>query len=219
MRRPGSPRLPRSGFTLGEVVISTAIVVMLAAATLPSLSGFLDAQRAQSAANTLAAVQLGIVNGTNAGFFHLVDSVGTTGNYPGFVHDLANPLVALVATDHNSCGTTQSGHTHRYTALDTTGWRNNGPFVTFQIPVVTGGAVAVSTPIGGILDSIKRDTISGTVYLSLMINKVLLDDATTLDGIVDNGDGASSGSIRWVADAVSGFEDVKYEIPISPTHC
>ncbi len=218
--RPVNQRRLQSGFTLVEVVVSAAIVVMLAAATAPSLMGFMDRQKAQTTANILTQLQQGIVNGTNQGFFNLVDSAAAVHNYPGSLHDLANPLVAAVATDHNSCGSIAA---RRYTTTDVTDWNNNGPFVTFPIAIVTGGANAVSTPLGFILDSIARDSVpataTGTKFLALRFVKMRRDDALSVDEIMDGVADSANGSIRWTTDATAGFVDLLFLIPINPTRC
>jgi len=209
----------RIGFTLAEVVVSTAIVVLLAAATAPSLTGFIDRQKVQQTATILQQIQAGIVNGTNAGMFNLMT------NYPGFVHDLANPIVVGVATDHNSCGNAAA---HRWVAASLTAWDGAGPFVTF--PTTTAyapnGAV-VTTPIGKIVDSLQRDTIPhaaapvGSEYIAVRVSGVRVDDATTLDQIMDGGDGSSAGSIQWWTSVATRdtVDSLKFLIPVRPLGC
>jgi len=199
-------RRRRNGFTLAEVAVSTAIIAMLAAVTVPYLVTFLDRQRAQTTAEKLSALAEGISAFASA---VKTSAAPTSTAYPGLISELANQIVANSAVTHNSCGSGATG-TFNSTAV-TTGWGGNGPFVNFFIPV--GG---LKTPLGMVSDSMVRTPGTAAVG-TLAIRMLAVDTADTnlLDFVVDGGDGASAGTVRFTVVAATHRADIQYLVPIA----
>jgi len=166
-------RLPvprRAGFVLIWVLMTVAMLAILAAVLAPAVASMVDRNRALAAAASLRQITAGIV-----AFENVVHSAAgaSTKNYPGGVSQLA---IAIRPTlDKNSCGASMTTH-------DSTDWIANGPFVPMYVPV--GG---LSTPIGRIADAIPTRTSAGALYI--LIPGVDSLAAALLDQIVDNGTG------------------------------
>jgi len=169
-----------SGFSLIEIVIAAAIVLILAGVLIPQLSTYFDQQRITDTATALAAVRDGITDKTN-GYYAKV-----TIN-PGRVSQLSNRPTALnAAVDDNSCGA-------QVTAAQQTNWDNNAPFVQFLIP-----RTGLPTAIGTAEDTLNRVPTSATVGVTRVVFKTVDQaDITALDVEVDGGDGAATGAIQW----------------------
>ena len=165
-----SPR-HRAGFVLPWIIMSVAVLAILAAVIAPSVVGVMDRKRAEAAAATLQQITVGIVKFEAA--VHSSSS-GSSNNYPGDVSQLA--IVVSTVADRNSCGSTLM------TAHDSTDWIANGPFVPMYIPL--GG---LWTPIGRIFDDIPTRTAAGALYI--LIPGVSSADAAMLDAVVDHGTG------------------------------
>jgi prepilin-type N-terminal cleavage/methylation domain-containing protein len=195
----------RDGFTLIEVAVAAAIVAMLAAVTAPYMVSFLDKQRAQATADKLAALGMGI-----AAFGSAVNTNGaqTGTTYPGLISELTSQIPFNNTAGHNSCGSAGLG---TFNATATAAWSNNGPFVNFYVP--QGG---LRTPLGLVADSLVR-TPGSPVAGTLGIRMVGLDtaDATTLDLIIDGGDGGAVGTLR-IGNVRGGHADVVYLVPVGP---
>lgn len=190
----------RSGFTLAEVAVSAAIIALLAAVTMPSLSTFLDRQRAQATADRLEALGVGV-----AAFAAAVKSspAPTSTVYPGLISELSNQIALNSAASHNSCGTAGT-----FNATAAANWASNGPFVSFYVPA--GG---LKTPLGIVSDSMVRNPTTATAgTLSLRILSVDTAEANLLDLVVDGGDGPTAGTLRY--STTSARADVSYLLPI-----
>jgi len=190
----------RSGFTLAEVAVSAAIIALLAAVTMPSLSTFLDHQRVQATADKLEALGVGVAAFAGA----VRSSAATTSTvYPGLISELSNQITLNSSASHNSCGTTGT-----FNATATANWSSNGPFVSFYVPA--GG---LKTPMGMVSDSMVRNPTTATAgTLSLRILSADTADANMLDLAVDGGDGPSAGTVRYTISAARA--DVSYLLPI-----
>lgn len=167
---------------------------------MPSLSSFLDHQRAQTTADKLEALGIGV-----AAFAGAVKSSAaqTSSVYPGLISELSNQITLNSAASHNSCGSTGT-----FNATATANWASNGPFVSFYVPA--GG---LQTPIGMVADSIVRNpTTAAAGTLSLRILAADTADATMLDLVVDGGDGPTAGTLRYTISAARA--DVSYLLPI-----
>ncbi|HXT18157.1 MAG TPA: prepilin-type N-terminal cleavage/methylation domain-containing protein [Gemmatimonadaceae bacterium] len=202
------PSRRRSGFTLVEIAVAAVILALLAAVTTPYLIGFIDKQRAQTTADKLAALATGIAAFNSA--VHATATLTTTTMYPGRLSELTNVIVTNTTASHTSCGTA-TATLSTFTTTAVTSWNTSAPFVTFMI--TTNG---VETPMGIIMDSIVRTSITNPptpTTLQLKIIGADSTDAPLLDRIVDGGDGASAGVVQWVANANPALVDIKYFIP------
>lgn len=195
-----TPFRRRSGFTLAEVAVSAAIIALMAAVTMPSLSTFLDRQRVQTTADRLEALGQGV-----AAFAGAVKSgaPSTSTVYPGLISELSNEISLNNPASHNSCGSTGT-----FNATATANWASNGPFVNFYVPA--GG---LQTPIGIVSDSMVRSPATATAgTLSLRILAADTADANMLDLTVDGGDGPTAGTVRYSVSAARA--DISYLLPI-----
>jgi prepilin-type N-terminal cleavage/methylation domain-containing protein len=196
------------GFTLIEVAVAAALVAMLAAVTAPYLVSFLDHQRAQTTADKLSDLAKGI-----AAFTAVVKegTPGTTLNtYPGLLWQLDSTITATSTSPHTSCGSA-ANTTDEFNATAVTAWTSNGPFVTFYIP--TSGLV---TPLGLVEDSLARsNTTPAAGTLAIRMTAIDSADAVMLDGVVDGGDGGTTGTLRYVIGSTTAhMADVQYLVPV-----
>jgi Tfp pilus assembly protein PilE len=173
-----SPR--RTGFMLVWILMTVALLAILAAVVAPSVATMYDRKRAMDASATLHQITAGIV-----AFQDTVHSgaSSTTGNYPGEVSQLS---IAIRPTlDSNSCGFIMTTH-------DSTDWiANGGPFVPMYIPV--GG---LWTPIGRILNDIPPRASDQPLYI--YIAGVDSTAAALLQQIVDHGSGDTVSATHFV---------------------
>ena len=197
-------------FTLLEVIVALAVILILAAVSLPSLAGYLDQQRVDETANQLAKVRDALYNpattttafsqalgGTNAGRLSELDSVIISGN------------ASYATGTDNSCGGT-------FTGGERNKWISNGPFMTYNSDRTAG----MMTPIGRAEDSLTRipNSASPGVLRLNFLNNVNLDDATRLDALVDGGDGYNAGTVQWTPQTgINGIVTMYYFVPINGT--
>jgi prepilin-type N-terminal cleavage/methylation domain-containing protein len=167
------------GFTLIEVVVAIAIMLILASVIAPNLIAFADRERAEVTAAILDDVRVGLV-GTNG-------YRSKMGLNAGRISQLTNRITpGNAAIDDDSCG-------GAYKAGDQTTWDANAPFVQFMIP--RNGLV---TPIGIAEDTLNRNPNSNSAGVVIVVFKTLdLRDVLLLDNVIDAGNGAAAGLVRW----------------------
>lgn len=194
------------GFGMMEVVVGLAIVMMMAALALPTLSASLDRARAQSAAAQLQVVRDALYK----------PGVGSTAFYQtinanaGRLSELSAPIAAnnanyTTGTD-NSCGQT-------FSTKEANRWDNEGPYVNFSVDRDSG----MVTPIGNASDSLTRipnNAATGVLQINFDYT-VTEEDALRLDDIVDGGNGNAAGTVRWLTPAVNGMVRMAYQVPIN----
>jgi prepilin-type N-terminal cleavage/methylation domain-containing protein len=215
---------PRSGFTLIEVVVAAVLLAILAATTTPTLINYLDKQRAQTTANILSDLQKAISG--NSGFYVTMRAAGVP-VLPGKLSELNNQLVATTYLMRNSCGGTGITTTNAFTGPQVTVWNAAAPYVGYAITPATYGATpttgGLTTPMGLIPDSMTRipaaPATTGTNYLQIRMPNVALEDAKTLDLIVDGVAGSGVGTVQYGAAASDGTVPLTYNIPVSDTRC
>ncbi len=162
------------GFTLPEVLVTVTVVAVLAAVVVPAVTQFVTKGNAPASKQDIQALQNGI-----SGFTADVRA------FPGALNQLST---AISASD-SAAGTTIGP---AFSTGQVASWK--GPY--FSTPVTVGGTFTS----GGLQFSIS-DTIK-------QLNNWLQDSITTttpnscpgllqLDTLLDNADGASSGSVVW----------------------
>jgi len=203
--RSGAPRDHLAGFTLVEVIVALAVILILAAVALPNVTGFLDQKRIDATVTQLATVRdalygpagcppmnfHGCVQNTNAGRLSELDSVIVNGN---------------VYSD-NSCGGT-------FTNAERNRWITNGPFMTFNSDHFSG----MMTPIGMAEDTLTRIPNSANPgFLRInFLNNVSLVDATLLDLAVDGVAGWNAGTVQWTPqNGTNGVVTMYYFVTIN----
>lgn len=162
-----------AGFTLVEVLVALAVIVVLGALIVPSIIATVDRSRVDGAEDSLEAIADAIDL-----FADQVDE------YPASLTQL---VVPITGSDTDICGAA-------YNAGEQNRW--SGPYLDRALS-------AVGVPVGvGTVDNafgVLTDP-SGIDYLQVVIQNVLPDDATALDRRIDDSDGQSAGAFRW-ADA------------------
>jgi len=207
-RRVGPFSRARSAaFTLVEVIVALAVILILAAVAVPSLSGYLDQKNVEAAAAQLAIVRDALYNtsATNVAFWQRVTKGASRLSQLTTVITTA-AYVPAGGPGGNSCHAVFAG-------ADVTRWNSFGPFVNFPIVSATG----LVTPIGIAVDTMTRNPVGagvGTTRINFL-NSVDLDDAAALDVFVDGGDGNLAGTVQWVTPAVNGIVTMYYFVTIS----
>ena len=162
------------GFTVVEILVAMAILVILGALLVPAIIGTVDRARVEGAEDSLDAIADGITL--------FADQVN---EYPASLTQL---VVPITGADTDICGAT-------YTGGEQNRWA--GPYLDRALPA-TGVPVGVGTAdnaFGVLADPSRID------YLQVVIREVLPEDASALDQRIDGGDGASAGALRWTAGA------------------
>ena len=195
-------------FTLVEVVVALAVVLILAAVAVPSVAGYLQQQRVEATAAQLATVRDALYNpaaGANA-FFQKITSANA-----GRLSELEEVIIASNATyatgTDNSCG-------NAFSTGERNNWLANGPFMVYNSERSTG----MMTPIGLVEDTLTRipnSATSGKLRLTFK-NNVELSDAQLLDAFVDGGDGYLAGVVQWTPqNGTNGIVSLYYLVTIN----
>lgn len=170
-------RSRRGGFTLPEVLVTVAIVAVLAAMVVPAVT--------QQISKGDAPAIKGSINGLQTAFTSFVSDVR---KLPGEISQLQNPLVA--GTDKD-LGTTAINGT-AYTGPIASRWK--GPYessgnASGQVPMGLGWSTA---------DTLYKTAAPAYVVVSLFKSGAVVTDAEDLDLLVDGVVNANAGLIRWV---------------------
>lgn len=174
------------GFTLIEVIVAVAVVLLLAAAVVPNLAGVLDRGRVDAAAESLQAL-------TDA----MTEMRADNQDWPGRLSHLAWPITT---SDKNICGNT-------YANGKVGNWA--GPYIDRTVP-----ATGVPIGIGVARDSLVRQLVSGNDgYLIVEVTGVAEEDAIALNAKVDADNDAGGGTVRWTAPS-STLVTLQYLRPI-----
>jgi prepilin-type N-terminal cleavage/methylation domain-containing protein len=180
-------RARRRGFTLIEMIVVIAIMLILATTITPVIVGNLDKARVDKSEATLE------------NFTAAIDAFRTDVKHnPAMLTQLTRPLDA---DDRDSCGST-------YPPGHRSAWR--GPYLSREVPE-TGLPVGIVTAQNALL----RQSVGGQTYLRIVIPLVSLDDATALNDVVDGDASSTSGTIQWTAPDAQGLVTLYYSIPVS----
>lgn len=214
--RPPAPR----GFTLIEVVIAAAILVFLAAITVPQVMDALDKKRVEDTVDLLSELHFGITNSRQTGFMNVVRTgaaVTNSSTVPGRLSHLTEPIVAASSTNyHNSCGSAATA-TYSYNATAVTTWTVQSPYYRGVVSSVDG----LASPIGQIQNTLVRTpsappTTNNPQFIQIRINNVDPNDATALDIRIDGVSNTTAGTIRITNNGA--VRTVNYLIPV-PQRC
>jgi prepilin-type N-terminal cleavage/methylation domain-containing protein len=193
----GARRRSRRGFTLVEVIVALAVILILAAVALPQMAGYLDQRRIEEARAQLEIVRDALYNPATT-----TDFRSAVGNNAGRLSQLVYPLTS---SDLDACNSS-------YTGGQRNDWPGGGPFVNFMIDPTSG----MATPIGQAQDDIERVSVGGT-WVSRVIfpNTVALADAQALDLLVDGTADYNAGMVRWTPQlGTDGVVTMYYHVPI-----
>lgn len=165
-------RATTHGFTLIEVLVALAILVVLGALIVPSIIATVDRSRIDGAEESLEAIADAIDL-----FADQVDE------YPASLSQL---VVPITGGDTDVCGAT-------YNAGEQNRW--SGPYLDRAL---AGSGVPVGVGTAADAFSVLTDA-SGIDYLQVVVQDVLPEDAEALDRRIDDSDGQSVGAFRWAA--------------------
>ena len=182
----------RSAFTLVEVIVALAVILILAAVAVPQLGGFLDQKRVEETKVQLELIRDALYGPATA--FH-----SAVGANAGALSQLSTPITT---SDRNSC-------TAPFSGAQVNRWDDQGPYVNFLI--TSSGMV---TPMGQARNLLTRHGAGATRQLRITIDDVPLTDAQALDLLVDGVAGATSGTVQYAA-LPDNLADVTYDVVIN----
>lgn len=189
-------RRSRRGFTLVEVIVALAVILILAAVALPQMAGYLDQQRIEETASLMARIRDALYG----------PSTSFRSNVGANASRLSHLSTPIVNGDDDSCG-------NNYSNGERGNWPDEGPYVNFVIDPVGG----LRTPIGQADDLMTRVTGGGTWLRINFNNTVTLADAQALDLYVDGTLNGTTGTVRWTPQAGTDMATLYYFIVIDST--
>ncbi len=165
-------RSNRTGFTLAEVLVTVAIVAILAAVVVPAVTNQITKGDEANIASTVGSLRTGITA-----------FVTDTRKFPRRASDLFNAILStdkdITVTDY---GTAAAGR-----------WK--GPYMSGSL----GAADSLPVGLGFVRNTMKDSgfaTSSG--YVIATIGGVYTDAAAArIDSLIDNGNGLAAGAVRW----------------------
>lgn len=179
-------RSRRAGFTLPEVLVTVAIVAILAAVVVPTVTNQISKGDDSNLTSNVASLRTGITA-----------FVSDVRKFPGRLqHLLTQPL----ATDDDVTG-------GDYGALAVGRWR--GPYQTGSLAAAAANATdSVLIGLAYAIDSLSDTSFTGTGngYVGLTLGGVAnAASAAHIDSLIDGGTGQNAGNLRWagVAPAVT----------------
>jgi prepilin-type N-terminal cleavage/methylation domain-containing protein len=173
LRKRGAPK---AGFTLPEVLVTVAIVSVLAAIVVPTVTNQLGKGDDTQFQTTIKNVQTGITA-----------FVSDTRHFPRRISHLYNAI-----TGQNDLSGTA------YTATVASKWK--GPYVSGSLPLGDSLSMGLAFMRDSLVDSNLVAGTSGFVIASL--GGVLTQSAAArLDSLIDAGNGFDAGVLQWSPNA------------------
>lgn len=169
-RAANDRRSVTAGFTLVEIVVALAIMVMMAVVVAPNLLSVLDRARVDKAQASLENLSTALVE--------FKDDVKEN---PGTLSQLSE---LIKTSDRNSCGST-------YSPGDVNKW--DGPYTNRMIPE-TGVPVGIGTAQN---DLIRDPPSANWSTLQMEVPLVTETDAVDLNARVDGDASSTGGTVRW----------------------
>lgn len=170
----------RSGFTLPEVLVTVAIVAVLAAVVVPTVTS-------QIGKGDDASFQTGTTNLRTG----ITAFVSDTRKWPGRLSDLYNAPAGA--------GTDLFGAP--YGAPAVARWR--GPYVSGALGPTDSLYVSLATIRSGLKDSSLADPLVGTsgYVIATLLDVTTLAQIARLDTLIDNATGFDAGTLQWLTGA------------------
>jgi prepilin-type N-terminal cleavage/methylation domain-containing protein len=176
MFRKGSPK--RSGFTLPEVLVTVAIVSVLAAIVVPTVTNQIGKGDDTNLQTNSASIRTGITA-----------FVSDVRRFPGRIQHL---LAAPIATDLDVAG-------NAYGAAAVARWR--GPYMTgnLRTPVSSSPIDSVNWSLAFAIDSLSDTSFTAANgFVGVTLGGVASTGAALhIDSLIDGGTGNALGNLRW----------------------
>jgi prepilin-type N-terminal cleavage/methylation domain-containing protein len=173
----------RAGFTLPEVLVTVAIVAVLASVVVPAVTQQLGKGDAPAFTST--------VNGLRTAITSFVSDVR---KFPG---ELSQLSVDIATSDEDLAATADGGVAYTSNVVDR--WR--GPY---ESSATSTGIISFSY--GWVSGDDLVDSLNHIV-ITLTKTGAVIADATELDVAVDNGNGKDAGIIRWAEGVAPALDD------------
>jgi hypothetical protein len=169
------------------------VLVVIAAAAVPALSGYYSQQRVIATRDILLSLSMSIGNQNQVagerGFGRLVNA---TRKFPGRLSQLTIPILP----SDRPCQT--AGGATGYITADTgvAGWKLGAPYSGLAIVQNQG----VETPLGWAHDSVVKGTLAAGTrgFAEIHIDSVARDDVLSLDLAIDDAVDSLTGFVRFV---------------------
>lgn len=163
----------RGGFTLPEVLVTVAIVAVLAAMVVPAVTQQISKGDAPAFASSVGSLRTA-----------LTSFVSDVRKLPGEISHLSTNITL---TDEDLATTVDGGTAYIQSVVDR--WR--GPY---ESSGMTSGQIPL-----GMGWTTRDDLVDSLNYIVVTIGKAgaVIADAVELDEAVDNGNGATQGLVRW----------------------
>lgn len=166
-------RSSRAGFTLPEVLVTVAIVAILAAVVVPAVTNQISKGETGSVAAAVTSFSTGVTT-----------FVTDVRRYPGTLRQLTQKIT----TTDKDIGARPYGTT------DVALWK--GPY-TSTVSQTAGDSLAIGLNAFA-LDTLQDTVVDGRNFLAVHIATSDTAVADKLDVLFDRGDGGASGSLRYV---------------------
>lgn len=192
-------RSGRPGFSLAEVIVTIAILALLATVVVRSTSGVADRERVKESIETLERLSFAIFR------FDLV-----VARFPRRITHLHTRITGSPETSICSAVT--------YTSSQQSTWETHpfgGPF--WEYPTAASG---FPIPIGMVSDTMVRspliaiNTARSFGILQIVVREVSDDDVVEMNLLVDRDGSSTQGAIRWTPDG-AGANTMTWNIPIA----
>lgn len=158
----------RSGFTLPEVLVTVAIVAVLAAIVVPTVTSQLGKGDAPALSSSIGSLRTGITA-----------FVSDVRKFPGRLSHLST---AITAADSSLGLTTEYG-------TSSNKWK--GPYTSFNLTV--GDSVAL----GMSLKAFDALAVNSNQIELTLTGVTTHSEMSRIDTLIDNTTGAAAGSLRW----------------------
>jgi prepilin-type N-terminal cleavage/methylation domain-containing protein len=176
-------RRMKRGFTLAEVLVTTAVVAVVAAVVIPSVVRQITAGDPGRTSQDLQAVRTGIENFT----------LNLRPSYPGDIEDLINTPVA--GTDKGIFGSSDD-----YTATQVTTWK--GPYLEKTTSAATASAAVFTSGFGGSL-------LNGLEVCPFNNTGVAASTGTSCPGLISSA--SSAGTDAYATVRMTGLTSTQFE--------
>ena len=186
----------KSGFTLPEVLVTVAIVSVLAAIVVPTVTSQIGKGDDTQITTTITNLRTGITA-----------FVSDTRRFPGRVSDLYNPILAtddILKSDDDAATD--------YGAAVAARWR--GPYVSGALPAGANLPMGLASMMDALTDSslVTADGTGQVIAYLAPADFGSLAAANRIDALIDAGNGDVAGIFRWTPAACAPCTQVTLQL-------